>query len=87
MTTKNKVIHVEFTSGELIGQHHYFGSIYAIFSSFTPKQIGAGYSTVRNFKVEFEKPYVNKICIIRKGEINRKKGNRTAPVKIIRVLG
>ena len=57
------VIHLELTSGE----HHYFGSIANIYEYF---------SALRNYKLSSEKPYQNTKCIIRKGVLLSKEGNR-----------
>lgn len=85
MRAGNKVIHVRFISGVLNGVEDYFGSIVAIYDTFTSKQIGAGISVLREFKIEQNKPYKNKLVIIRLGYIKRKKGGRTAPIRVIRV--
>lgn len=67
----NTIYHVQ------IGEDHcYFGSIAAIFDTFTPEQIGVSKSRLWSFGVEPERPYRNKTCVVRKGFIKRKKGNR-----------
>ena len=69
----NTLLHVCF--GDDI--HHYFGSIAAIFETFTPKQLGVSKSRLWSYGITPERPYKNKNCIIYRGEIHRKKGNRT----------
>lgn len=76
MKSGNTIIHVEFKAS---GAHFYFGGISAIFEVFTVKDIGVGPQRLYDFDVEPEKPYQNKICIIRKGKIRRKAGNRKNP--------
>lgn len=57
-------------------EHHYFGSIAAIYEHFSPEQIGVSLSRLWSFGITPERPYKNKICKIYKGVIHRKKGNR-----------
>lgn len=66
------IYHVCFGNNE----HYYFGSIAAIYDKFSPEQIGVSLSRLWSFGVSSEKPYRNKKCIIYKGTIQRKKGNR-----------
>lgn len=75
MSTEKKertVIHLELTSGE----HHYFGSIANIYEYFSAEIIGISYGALRNYKLSSEKPYQNTKCIIRKGVLRSKEGNR-----------
>lgn len=85
MKTKNTIIHVEFHDGPRKGQHHYFGSITAIFDKIPKGEIKTTAQGLYRFILSSEKPFVNKVCTIRKGTIYRKPGNRTAPVKILRL--
>lgn len=68
----NTIYHVQFG----VGENHYFGSISAIFETFTPLQIGVSKSRLWSYGIQPEKPYKNKTCTIYKGVIARKKGNR-----------
>lgn len=79
------IIHVEFTSGPLAGQHRYFGSIIAIYDQFTREEIGIAYQRLIRKKLSSFNPYQNKKCIIRRGEIHRKPANRKPPVRIVHV--
>ncbi|WP_195381276.1 hypothetical protein [Bacteroides thetaiotaomicron] len=75
MNTEKKertVIHLEFTNGE----HHYFGSIANIYEYFSAETIGISYGSLRNYGLSSEKPYQNAKCIIRKGILLSKEGNR-----------
>ena len=56
------VVHVEYN-----GQHHYFGSLSAIYTKFSPKDLGIALGTLRNYGLKEEKPYQNSLCTIRKG--------------------
>lgn len=86
MKKEENLIHLEFIGGPWMGQHHYFGSIAAIYDSFTNEELGVTKGRVYCFNVDNDRPYMNKLCIIRKGVILRKKGERVAPVKVIRVI-
>ena len=64
------VIHVQINE-----EHHYFGSIANIYEFFT-SEVGITYGALRNYGLNFDKPYQNSKCIIRKGILLAKKGNR-----------
>ncbi|MCS2874771.1 MULTISPECIES: hypothetical protein [Bacteroidales] len=75
MNTEKKertVIHLELPNGE----HHYFGSISNIFEYFNSEILGIGYGSLRNYGLSHDKPYQNAKCIIRKGVLLSKSGNR-----------
>ena len=57
------VVHVELADGT----HHYFGSLAAIYERLSREDIGITYGSLRGFGVTPDKPYKNKLCIIRKG--------------------
>ncbi len=65
------VIHVEVD-----GKHHYFGSLASIYDYFTPQQLGISYGSLRNYGLSEDKSYQNSHCIIRKGVLITKSGNR-----------
>lgn len=65
------VIHVETE-----GNHYYFGSLASIYDYFTPQQLGISYGSLRNYGLSEDKPYQNTHCIIRKGNLITKSGNR-----------
>lgn len=58
------VVHLELLSDN---SHYYFGSLAAIYEKFGKEEIGIGYGSLRNYGLSAEKPYQNKLCIIRKG--------------------
>ncbi|WP_370789938.1 hypothetical protein [Bacteroides nordii] len=65
-----KIIHVHLIFEK---QDRYFGSIAAIYSVFTPEQIGVKYNTLRNAKWKDISVYQTKRAIIKQGEIARSK--------------
>ena len=70
----NKVFIVQIVGDET---PHPFGGISAIYDIFTPIQLGVSKSRLWSYGITPERPYKNKNCIIYRGEIHRKKGNRT----------
>lgn len=56
------IVHVEYG-----GQHYYFGSLSAIYTKFSSKELGVALGTLRNYGLGKERPYKNSQCIIRKG--------------------
>lgn len=73
----NTLYHVQFGDND----NHYFGSIAAIFEQFTPERLSVSKSRLWSYGITPERPYKNKICTIYRGEIHRKKGNRTHKLK------
>lgn len=67
------IYHLQFKES---GESHYFGSIAAIYDVFTPAEIGVAKATLWGHGITRINPYENRKCIIRKGELHRKKGNR-----------
>jgi len=47
--------------------HHYFGSMANIFEFYSKENIGITFGSLRNYGLSPEKPYENKLVIIRKG--------------------
>lgn len=85
MNTKSdkerNVIHLQLKEANLRsqkGEHHYFGSLASIFDCFSPEQLGITYGSLRNAFSKMESPltFENARCIIRKGVLLTKKGNR-----------
>ena len=56
--------------------HHYFGSIANIYEHLSVNEIAITYGSLRNYGLSSEKPYENAKCIIRKGLLLAKSGNR-----------
>jgi hypothetical protein len=71
----NTIYHVCFGDNN----HHYFGSITAIFDKFTPVELGVSKSRLWSFGITENKPYRNDKCIIYRDVIHRKKTNRKPP--------
>lgn len=67
------VIHVHLKEND---SHHYFGSVANIYEFYSVDDIGIGYGSLRNYGLSIEKPYENTKCIIRKGLLLAKSGNR-----------
>lgn len=61
--------------------HHYFGSVANIFEFFHVDDIGISYGGLRNYGLSSERPYQNSKCIIRKGQLLSKSGNRGKSLK------
>lgn len=59
--------------------NHYFGSLAAIFTRFTPSELGVSLARLYDFGITPGKPYRNDKCIIRKGTLYRKKTRRKRP--------
>ena len=72
-TEGRQVIHLQL--GE---EHHYFGSVAAMYDYFTKEEIGISYGSIRNYGLSPDKPYRNEKtgCIIRVGVLIAKEGNR-----------
>ena len=71
MENERTVIHLEIN-----GEHHYYGSIARMYEDFSSDELGITYASLRNYKLSSEHPYQNKKCIVRKGELLSKSGNR-----------
>lgn len=70
------VIHLELKNNDGCNEHHYFGSIANLCEFYDAETLGIGYGALRNYGLSAEKPYENKKCIIRKGLLLSKSGNR-----------
>jgi hypothetical protein len=68
-----QVIHLYLISKD---EHHYFGSITAMYDHFTREQIGVASQTLYNSWKE--EPYVTEMAIIRKGRLIQKKQQKTS---------
>jgi len=73
MEKERTVIHLEID-----GEHHYYGSIANMYEFYTGEELGITYASLRNYGLSADHPYKNekKKCIIRKGVLLSKKGNR-----------
>ena len=56
--------------------HEYFGSIANIYEFHTAEELGITYGSLRNYRLSGDNVYKNKKCIIRKGILLSKRGNR-----------
>lgn len=71
-----KIVHIEFINPIDGERHYYFGSKAAIFQRFSPEQVGITYYSLKNVSITKEKPYVNRQCIIRCGELIASESNQ-----------
>lgn len=71
------VIHLHLLD---LDEHHYFGSIANLYEFYDAKQLGIAYGTLRNYGLSNEHPYKNDYCIIRKGVLLTKSGNRGSAI-------
>lgn len=85
-TVKTTIYHLEFVEGPREGEHYYFGSVAAIFDDFSNKDIRTTIQGLYRSGLSYSMNFKNKICIIRKSNVIRKRGNRIAPVKVIRII-
>lgn len=61
--------------------HEYYGSIANIYEFHTSEELGITYASLRNVGLAMDKPYHNAKCIIRKGLLKQKSGNRGQGLK------
>lgn len=73
MEKERTVIHLQLLDSD---EHHYFGSIANLYEHYTSEQLGITYASLRNYGLSNEHPYMNKKCVIRKGLLLSKVGNR-----------
>ena len=72
------VIHLHLLATD---EHHYFGSIANLFEYYDAAILGITYGSLRNYGLSNEKPYRNKLCVIRKGVLHSKSSNRGENIK------
>lgn len=66
------IIHLEIKATKL---HRYFGSPSAMYDNYTSQELGIARQSLLNYWQKTKEPYENAICIIRKGEVERKNKN------------
>lgn len=67
------VIHLYMKDSD---SNFYFGSVANIYEYFSAKELNITYGSLRNYGLAPENPYENTKCIIRKGLLLSKSGNR-----------
>jgi hypothetical protein len=73
MTAQKHIYRVSFKE-QIDGKNDYFySSLSAIFTNFTPEQIGCGVRRLWNIKVTEENPYIGRKCTITREPLVRKK--------------
>ena len=75
MSNGQTIYHLLFKES---GESHYFGSLAAIYETFKPDEIGVALTTLWGYGITRVHPYENRKCIIHKGELHRKRGNRAS---------
>lgn len=79
MANGSKVVHVQLKEPrDGKHEHHYFGSLSAIYTELTPEEVGRNYEGLKSMSIEKKLGgfLETKKSIIRIGEIVRKAGNR-----------
>lgn len=61
----------------------FFGSLAAIYEVFTPEQIGCKVEHLWNFGVMFDRPYMNKQCVVSREQFVRKAQKTTSRMRKI----
>ena len=74
---KRRVIHVEMKA---TGKHRYFASPAAIYDVSSSQELGIARQSLLNYWQKTEEPYENAICVIRKGELERKTKNKKGDI-------
>lgn len=72
------VIHLHILKTD---EHLYFGSIANLYEYYDADTLGISYGSLRNYGLSKDKPYSNKHCVIRKGTLLSKSGNRGENIK------
>jgi hypothetical protein len=62
------------------GKHRYFASPAAIYDVFSSQELGIARQSLLNYWQKTEEPYENAICVIRKGELERKTKNKKGDI-------
>lgn len=77
------VIHLHLLDDD---RHLYFGSIANLYEFFDADTLGISYGSLRNYGLSNEKPYRNKLCVIRRGVLLSKKSERGENIKKLHEL-
>lgn len=56
--------------------HEYYGCVANIYEFHTSEELGITYGSLRNYGLSHDKPFSNARCVIRKGALRQKAGNR-----------
>jgi hypothetical protein len=73
MGLKNSIYRVSFKEPIDGKADWFYGSLAAIFTNFTPEEIGCGVRRLWNVKITEERPYRGRKCTITKEHLTRKK--------------
>lgn len=72
----SKICHVQFKEPVNGKTDYYFGSLSAIYDTFTEEDIGCGLGRLWNLNLDADNPYKGRKCTIRVDELIRKNTNR-----------
>ena len=72
------VIHLHLLKED---RHCYFGSIAKLCDYYGADVLGISYGSLRNYGLSPQKPYSNKLCVIRKGTLITMSGHRGENIK------
>lgn len=72
------VVHLHLLESD---EHHYYGSLASIFDYYDADALGVTYGTLKNYGLCNGRPFCNERCVIRKGVILAKKGNRGTHIR------
>lgn len=61
------------------GEEKPFGSIAAIYTKYSVKDLGIEQQSLYDYGIDFERPYDGRKCTIKKDVVHRKKGGRKRP--------
>ena len=67
------IYHVSFKKPINGKTDYFYGSLSAIFTNFTPEEIGCKVQRLWNIKITEETPYIGRKCTITKETLTRKK--------------
>ncbi len=73
MANQQHIYRVSFPEPVAGKTDHFFGSLSAIFTTFTPAEIGCGVRRLWNIGITSENPYNGRKCTITKEPLTRKK--------------
>jgi len=75
MTAQKHIYRVSFKEPIDGKTDYFFGGLSAIFTNFTPEEIGCKVQRLWNLKITENNPYIGKKCTISKERLIRKKQN------------
>jgi hypothetical protein len=80
-TKQRKVIHLEIN-----GQHHYFGSVSAMYQEFDRSQLGISRKTLYYKHLSPDNPFTNSKCTIREGVLKLSANYKKKKLRFVRII-